>query len=471
MSSTVNNVARLIYIAIIAIIALGIFLTGGGNRIVLIVIEALLVLVGILAKTLKRGRFAKYLIEYRESMIMAFGTFKGHKLRSFLTILGVLIGVSSIIGMVSLIEGLNSSMKKQIESLGSNVIYVAKYKPGIVMGHRSSSERNRPGIIFEDALAIKRYCSAVDGVAPQNYFHKQGGNVVKFRDNQARNPGFFGTLPDYEEVNNSFVATGRFINYNDEKYRAFVCVLGADIVDALFPGIDPIDKEIVINNDKFTVVGVMEKRETMMGSSENNYVLIPYNTFMKIHPEEKELWLSVKARGPEILQDAIDQITDLMRRRHGLKYTQEDDFAVFTQESLMEIWRSLTQAVWLVMIVISSIGLLVGGVGVMNIMLVSVTERTKEIGIRKAVGARRSSILWQFLIEAATLSGIGGILGIIVGILISQFVALVSPLPAVISIPWVIIGFCFSVAVAIIFGLYPAARASRLDPIEALRYE
>jgi putative ABC transport system permease protein len=463
--------ARLIFITIIVLIGIGIVFTGNGNRIVLIVLDSILFLILIFLKRLKSGRLSKHFIEYKESMIMAVGTFKGHKLRSFLTILGVLIGVSSIIGMVSLIEGLNSSMQNQIESLGSNVIYVSKYKPGVVMGHRSSSERNRPAIVYEDALAIKRYCPDVNGVAPQNYYRKPGGNVVKFRDNQARNPGFFGTLPDYAEVNNSFVANGRFINYNDEKYRAYVCVLGADIVDALFPGIDPIEKEIVINSDKFTVIGVMEKRETVMGSSENNYVLIPYNTFRKIHPEEKELWLSVKAGSPMVLQNAIDQITDLMRRRHGLKYTEEDDFAVFTQESLMEIWKSLTQAVWLVMIVISSIGLLVGGVGVMNIMLVSVTERTKEIGVRKAVGARRSSILWQFLIEAATLSGIGGVLGIIVGILISQFIALVSPLPAVISIPWIIIGFCFSVAVAIIFGLYPAARASRLDPIEALRYE
>jgi putative ABC transport system permease protein len=410
-------------------------------------------------------------VEFKESIIMAMGTFKAHKMRSFLTILGVLIGVTSIIGMVSLIEGLNSSMAKQIENLGSNVIYVSKYKPGIILGDRGSSERNRPGITFEDALAIKRYCPAIEAVAPQNYYHKRGGNTVKYRDNQARQPAFFGTLPDYETVNNSFVETGRFTNEMDEKYRSFVCVIGQDIRDALFPGIEPLNKQIQLNDDKFSVIGVMEKRETIMGGGENNFVIIPYSTFKKIHPEEKELWLSCKARSPQLLQEAIDQVCDLMRRRHGLKYSQEDDFAVFTQESLMDIWKSLTEAVWLVMIVISSIGLMVGGVGVMNIMLVSVTERTKEIGIRKAVGAKRSSILWQFLIEAMALSGCGGIIGIIVGILLSQFIALVSPLPAVISIPWVIIGFSFSVGVAIIFGIYPAARASRLDPIECLRYE
>ncbi len=203
----------------------------------------------------------------------------------------------------------------------------------------------------------------------------------------------------------------------------------------------------------------------------NRFVAIPYGTFQKIHPEEKELWLSLKAASPEVMNDAIDQVTEHMRRRHGLKYNQPDDFSVFTQENLMEIYKQITQAIWLVMIVISSIGLLVGGVGVMNIMLVSVTERTKEIGIRKAVGAKRRNILWQFLIEAMTLSGLGGILGIIFGVGAGQIIAAVSPLPAAVSIAWILIGFSFSVGVALVFGIYPAARASKLDPIECLRYE
>jgi putative ABC transport system permease protein len=411
------------------------------------------------------------LVEFREALIMALGTFKQHKMRSFLTILGVLIGVAAIIGMVSLIEGLNKSMADQIESLGSNVIYVTKFKPGIVMGHRNASERNRPGITFDDAMAIKRYCPTVEAVSPQNFYNRPAGNIAKFKDNQAQNFRFFGALPDYEKVNNSFVERGRFITDTDVKFRAFVCVLGQDVVDALFPGINPIGKEILANDNKYAVIGVMEKRQTVMGSAENNFILIPYGTFQKIHPEELELWLACKASSPKQIEKAIDQITDLMRRRRGLKYKDESNFAVFTQENLLEMWTQLTQAIWLVMIIISSIGLMVGGVGVMNIMLVSVTERTREIGVRKAVGAKRSSILWQFLIEAMVLSGFGGFLGILVGIAISQFVALVSPLPAVVSVPWIVVGFCFSVGVAVVFGMYPAARASRLDPIEALRYE
>jgi putative ABC transport system permease protein len=243
------------------------------------------------------------------------------------------------------------------------------------------------------------------------------------------------------------------------------------VADKLFPGEEPIGKIIQVNSDKFMVIGVMDKQEAFAGSDDNRFVAIPYGTFKKIHPEEKELWLALKAASPEIMPTAIDQVTEVMRRRHGLKYNDPDDFAVFTQENLLEIWSKITQAIWLVMIVISSIGLLVGGVGVMNIMLVSVTERTKEIGIRMAVGARRRNILWQFLIEAMALSGLGGLLGIVLGLAAGQIIGATTALPAAISIPWIILGFGFSVGVALVFGIYPAARASRLDPIECLRYE
>jgi putative ABC transport system permease protein len=409
--------------------------------------------------------------ELKESIFLALATFKAHKMRSFLTVLGVLIGVFTIITVVSVITGLNNSMTRQIESMGSNVIYVSKYKPGIVIGNRPSSERRRQDITFEDAEAILTSCPAITAIAPQNYYFKPGGNTAKYRDHEIRNPSLFGTLPDYEIVNNVFVEKGRFFDDGDEKARNMVAVLGYNTADKLFPGEDPLDKQIQVNNNKFTVIGVMGKREMFGGNDQNNYVIIPYATFKKVHPEEKALWLAVKAASPEIMPEAIDEVTELMRRRHGLKYNDPDDFAVFTQESLLDIWNKVTQAIWLVMIVIASIGLLVGGVGVMNIMLVSVTERTKEIGIRMAVGARRRNILWQFLIEAMTLSGLGGILGIILGIGGGQIIGATTPLPAEVSIPWVIIAFMFSVMVALVFGIYPAARASKLDPIECLRYE
>ncbi|KPJ49458.1 MAG: hypothetical protein AMJ41_02980 [candidate division Zixibacteria bacterium DG_27] len=409
---------------------------------------------------------------FTESLLIAFGTFRAHKMRSFLTILGVLIGVSCIIGMVSIIKGLDKSMARQIESLGSNIIYVSKYKPGIHLGSRSEEERNRKGITFEHAAAIRGNCSAVEAVSPQNYYFRPGGNYAKYRNVEVTRPMFFGTIPDYEVVNNSFVEEGRFITDADVKFRAYVCVLGYDVAQTLFTNLDPIGKQIIVNGDKFTVVGVMEKKEELLGSGHaNNFVLIPYDTFAKIHPEEEELSLAVKARSPELIPAAIDQITELLRRRRGVRYSEPDDFAVFTQENLMEMYEQLTGIIYLAMIVISSIGLLVGGVGVMNIMLVSVTERTREIGIRKAIGARKRDILWQFLIEASSLSGIGGVLGIILGLLFAQLVALVSPLPAAVSLLWVLIGFGFSVGVALVFGIYPAYRASKLNPIECLHYE
>jgi putative ABC transport system permease protein len=410
--------------------------------------------------------------EIKESILMALGTFKAHKLRSFLTVLGVLIGVFTIITVVSVITGLNNSMARQIESLGSNVIYVAKYKPGIqIGGDRPASERNRKGITYDDARAIQQGCPAIVAISPQNYYFRPGGNIAKYRDREIRNPSLFGTLPDFEVVNNTYVASGRFFDDGDVKSRAMVSVIGSDVAEKLFLGEDPLNKQILVNDDKFTVIGVMQKRETLAGGGENRFVAIPYGTFTKIHPEEKELWLASKAVSPEAMQTAIDQVTEVMRRRHGLKYDDPDDFAIFTQENLLEIWKKITQAVWFVMILISSIGLLVGGVGVMNIMLVSVTERTREIGIRMAIGAKRRDILWQFLIEAMALSGLGGILGIVLGLAGGQIIAATTPLPAAISLFWIVLGFSFSVGVALIFGIYPALRASRLDPIEALRYE
>ena len=409
--------------------------------------------------------------EFKESLKLALGTFRVHKMRSFLTVLGVLIGVFTIITVVSIITGLDNSMARQIESLGSNVIYVARNKPGIVIGHRSASERNRKGITYEHAMAILEGCPAIVAVSPQNYYFRPGGNVAKYKDREVKNPQFFGTLPDYEVVNNVFAEQGRFFNDSDVKFRTMVTVIGSSVADKLFPNEDPIYKEILVNDDKFTVIGVMQERQTVMGSNENNFVAIPYGTFKKLHPEEKELWLALKAASPEIMPEAIDQVTEVMRRQRGLRYNEPDDFAVFTQENLLEVYKQLTQAVWLVMIVISSIGLLVGGVGVMNIMLVSVTERTREIGIRKAVGARRSSILWQFLIEAMALSGLGGLLGIVIGLGVGQLISALTILPAGVSALWVFTAFGFSVGVALVFGMYPAVRASRLDPIESLRYE
>ena len=383
--------------------------------------------------------------------------------------LGVLIGVASVIGMVSIIQGLDDSMASQIEALGSNVIYVSKYEPGIQMGHRPESERNRPDITYDDAMAIAEYCSAVSGVAPQNF--RPGVVTIKYGRHEAERMRMFGTTTDYPGVNSMAVERGRFFTETEDRYSAYVCVLGSDPAKALFPNTDPIGKEVQMINRRFIVIGVMEEKEGLLGDNPNNYVALPFGTFMRLHPDEKALWLAVQAQSSDVMPLAKDQIISIMRRRHGLAYDKPEDFAVFTQETLMRTYEQITQGIYLVMVVISSIGLMVGGVGVMNIMLVSVTERTREIGIRKAIGAPRKSIVWQFLVEAMTLSGVGGVLGILVGLGLAGIVSAATPLPASISYMWITIGFSVGVGVGLIFGIYPAYRAARVDPIVSLRYE
>ncbi|MCJ7507220.1 MAG: ABC transporter permease [candidate division Zixibacteria bacterium] len=408
--------------------------------------------------------------EVKEGIFMALVAIRANKMRSFLTVLGVLIGVASVIGMVSIITGLNNSMAEQIQSLGSNVIYISEYKPEVNMGGPATRER-RKEITIEHAEAIRKYCPSVGAVSPENHYWATGGNKVKYKDKQASRPAVAGVLPDYEVVNNCFAVEGRFFTESDVNFRAFVAILGDDVKESLFPSVDPLGKEIRINNNRYGVIGVMEKKPKILGQSQDDYVLIPHSTYKKIYPEDKALSLAVRPKTPELTEKAIDEVRQLLRRMRGVAYDKPDDFAIFTQEDLMNIYEKVTSVIYLVMVVISSIGLLVGGVGVMNIMLVSVTERTREIGIRKAVGAKKKNILWQFLIEAMALSGAGGLLGILFGLAIAWIVKIATPLPAGVSVAWIIIGFSVSVSVGLIFGIYPAYRAVRVDPIVSLRYE
>jgi putative ABC transport system permease protein len=412
--------------------------------------------------------------EIKESISIALAALKTHKMRSFLTILGVLIGVTAVIGMVSIIQGLNNSMARQIESLGSNSIWVTRFEVGIQFGRLPEEIRNRKPITYEDAIAVRELCPSVAAVSPQNW--GPGRKILKYKNNEITRFELIGILPSYEEVNNNYIQEGRFITDTDVHYKTKVIVIGKDVKDELFPYQDPIGKRISLGGSrfapkKFTVIGVMEERPSILGESQNNFVLLPYDTYMTLYPEEKELLLVAKPISAELMDKAIDEITEVMRRRRGVPYDKPNDFAVATQEDLLDVYKQVTSAIYMVMIVISSIGLMVGGVGVMNIMLVSVTERTREIGIRKAIGAKRKDILWQFLVEAMTLSGTGGILGIIIGLALSQFIGAVTPLASGVSLFWIILGFSVAVSVGLIFGIYPAYRATRVDPIVSLRYE
>ncbi len=280
-----------------------------------------------------------------------------------------------------------------------------------------------------------------------------------------------GTTAAYEEVHDSYVEKGRFLSNADVERAAHVAVLGVDIADALFPFVEAVDKVITLDGRPFTVIGVLQKKGRFLFRSMDNIVLVPVNSIQKQDRRMNFMMGDVKPISPGHMEAAIDQTREAMRRYRKLKYLQKDNFGIFSQDTLSDLYNQITGGIYMVMIAISSIGLLVGGVGVMNIMLVSVTERTREIGVRKALGATKRDILWQFLTEAMTLTGAGGIIGILIGAILAFLINTFSPFPAVIQPTWVIIAFSTSMIVGLTFGLWPAAKAARLDPIEALRYE
>jgi putative ABC transport system permease protein len=404
---------------------------------------------------------------------MAFDSLKSNKLRSFLTLLGIVIGVMTVIGMVSIIQGLNKSFLSDLESVGSDIIGVAKYEPGIQTGNRSEEERQRKDFTIEDAAALQEECSLVKAVALDIVVDVFTDIPIKYTNIKAQDAYILGMNEKWPQVLSIYTPVkGRFITESDVNHRAKVCVLGAELNETLFPHSEAVGKEIRIGPEKFRVVGVLEKRGSMFGQSRDNLVGIPISTLMKHFPydlENLEIIASPTKHG--YLQETIEQMINVLRKRRKVPFGKPNDFAIYTQDTLVDLYNQLTGAAYLVMIVISSIGLLVGGIGVMNIMLVSVKERTREIGIRKAIGARSSDILKQFLIEAIFLTGTGGAIGVLIGFAIAFIVKSATPLPASVTLWSILLGFFVSVSVGLFFGIVPAQKASRVDPIICLRYE
>jgi putative ABC transport system permease protein len=373
--------------------------------------------------------------------------------------------------MVSIIQGLNKSFAEQIESLGSNTIFVSKFSPSFGRPP-SQEERQRKELSIEDAEAIRREASSIVGVSP---FARKIAENVRYKDQESDTPLVFGVTTHYEFTHSQYLGYGRFVTETDLRERSNVAVLGRDVVKALFGAENPVGKEIKIGGRPFAVVGVMSDLGNFFGQSRDNAVFVPLTTFEKYYRElelpEVVFAILVRPVDRSRVKAAIDETRDILRRRRQVKFGEPDNFGISSQDSLLDIYNQLTGATYLVLTAVSAVALMIGGIGVMNIMLVSVTERTKEIGIRKAVGATRNSILSQFLIEAVVLTAIGGFIGLIIGEIVSLLVNAFSPLPA--FVPWwaIVIGIGMSAAVGIIFGLYPAWKAARLDPIECLRYE
>ena len=416
-----------------------------------------------------------------ENVWMALDTLRQHKLRSFLTILGVVIGTMTVIVIAAFVSGIDARVAKEIESFGTHSIYIYKFDPGFNIAP-SYEERTRKPLKYEDAVAIATECASVQHVSPivspVNMIDMDQGPMtprvhVRYQNTEMSNATVQGILPAYFEMGVVDLAEGRFFTESDNESRADVAVIGVDVANTLFPNLAALDKEAMINGRNYRVIGVMSKRENFIVTSDdpgnqNKVVYLPYASLMKIYPQLKDNFVIAQA-APGKMNEAVDEIRQVLRKRRKVAYDQPDSFGIATSDQIIKQFQAITSGVFLLMVAISSVGLLVGGIGVMNIMLVSVTERTKEIGVRKAIGAKRRDIIFQFLTEAVTLTGLGGVLGILFGWGLAEIVKLVMPTFIPLWAP--ITGFVVSVVLGVGFGLWPAWKAARLDPIEALRYE
>ncbi len=411
-----------------------------------------------------------------ENILLTFQTFKSHKLRSFLTTLGIIIGVTTVISILSLIEGFNQAVLGQIRSLGSDFISLTK-SPLTMVGNLNIEEIAKiPDLTIDDAVAISKLPS-VEMVIPSI---KKQINKTNYRDKEIRQTIAIGSTPEYFLTENHIVEIGRALSDEDINRRRAVCVIGSSIKNAFFGEESGIGREFKIEHRRVKVVGVLKKQGIFMGQDQDNIIVVPYTFYEKIFPRRGQTSLLERAfftytisiqPKAGMLDKTVDDVEEIMRRRRGLRADEPNNFGLATQNMLYDMYKNITKVGFIAIVAIGAISLIVGGVGIMNIMLVSVSERTREIGIRKAVGASNQDILLQFITESVVLAFIGGIVGIVLGILIAMLISVVSPLKAAIS-PWMIIlGFGFSSAVGIFFGIYPARKAASLNPLEALRYE
>ena len=412
----------------------------------------------------------------KESVRMALDTLRKNKLRSGLTILGIMIGISTVILISSAINGLNTNIDQFVKSLGTNDLWVYRFEP---FGRRPTTEElNRKQLTYEDGIAMRSlpHVVAVDpGLTYQNFQLGIGNVSLKHGNHKIQNSIIYGDTTAVKVTSDIELLEGRMWTDSEEARSASVVVLGHDAAEDLFPGESPLGQDVECGGNVFTVIGVLDVQPQAFGSGRNtqdNAAYFPVGTFHKIHPEIKDFWITVKYDDPANKALVTEEIRELLRIRRKVRVEQDDNFAIFSPESLTRLWNQLTGGLFLFMVSVSSVGLMVGGVGVMNIMLVSVTERTREIGVRKAIGATRKNILLQFTIEAVTLCMVGGLLGILAGALLTLILHFaVSFLHASLSFAWVMISFGVSLAIGLIFGIYPAWKASAMDPIEALRYE
>jgi putative ABC transport system permease protein len=411
--------------------------------------------------------------EQREAVKMALDTLRTNKLRSGLTILGIVIGVMTVIVISSVINGLNNNVSSLVEGFGTNVLWIFRFP---VIGVRPTTEMlTRKQLTYDDAMEIATLPHVVAASATlryQNNTFGTGAATAKWGMRKVENVSESGDTVTAQNVNDWSLSAGRFYTLTDQERASDVTILGHDTAEDLFGNIDPIGKEITIEGRAFTVIGTLDKRPNAFGGGKNpadNFAFFPITTFHKLHPEVLDYWISAKFDDQKNKGLVTDEITDLLRRRRKVRNEAEDNFSIFGSDSITKLWGQITGGLFGLMFGLSAVGLMVGGVGVMNIMLVSVTERTKEIGIRKAIGATKRIILTQFTTEAVVLCAIGGLIGISLGAGLALLVKLV--MSCSVSLLWVLAAFLCSCGIGLVFGIYPAWKAANLDPIDALRYE
>jgi putative ABC transport system permease protein len=421
---------------------------------------------------LKGSPLPKASFNYKINLKMAIETLMAHKFRSFLTVLGVVIGVVTVIVIASLLTGMRKNIVTLVEEYGTNNIFIFHLNTGMSFGRRPREEWMRKPLTPEDGEAIKALCPSVEDVSWQGFPFRTFVKI-KYEGLQHNNGGLNGDTPNQETVSNFVIQEGRFFSAAENERRLPVCVIGVDVVKALFPHGNALGKQIEINGTRYSVIGIMEKRKgSVFGENEEDRTVhIPFDSFRKQFPRED--WVFILAKAKSGMQaKAQDEIEELLRRRRKVPWNKENNFSLNTPQALIKQFDSITAQVGMIAIAISGVGLLVGGIGVMNIMLVSVTERTREIGVRKAIGARKNDIVFQFLVEAMSLTGMGGMLGVFLAILVGILIMFLLPsLPASIPAWAVIAGLAVSILTGLIFGVWPAMKAARLDPIEALRHE
>src|SRR5713101_4124702 len=411
---------------------------------------------------------AKRSMNFSEAVNIATSSLWAHKLRSVLTLLGVVIGVAAVIAVVSLINGANQYVATRVFRLGADVFGVSK-QPSIITNVDDWLEfQKRKRLDSEDYDAVKELCKSCRGVGAS-----LGGRVeVRSGMNSLKDTNLRAWTPEMAELYDVDLIEGRHITDADLKSASPACVIGTEIVDNLLPGVDPVGKEIRWDNFPCTVIGVGKKEGSSLGTSLDNWIILPLTTYQKNEGAQTDsLRVTIRAGSAAKIQESVDEVRQIMRGRRHLGYNAKDDFAIETSDSFLSLWKDISSSFFAVTIAIASISLVVGGIVIMNIMLVSVTERTREIGVRKALGARRSDILRQFLIESSTISVIGGALGVFFGVLAAKLVSWVSPLPSAVQLWSVLGGLAVALSVGLFFGTYPASKAAKLDPVEALRSE